>query len=1278
MNQQFNNLRDCEDRLELQAFVQDSNIEELVKIVCSNICNTDGLKILDDILQALSYSETCQIKRLKLIESILKLLGKAKVSTGRVDAIINRINLDIPKYTKQHLVKLVDFCIASICNDDDEIRSWKDLLPVLLEALENEKYITHIDAEVSGSEYKSSIIKTICDYHWNVDLLPSLAKMFGEMTLEKTDHRKVLKALCRALFNLPLDQVPPFVYQALKLCKVRDNQYILDSLCKYFESCYSKAVLIEDKDSIEDIDLVSTKKVRDIESTVLYHVYQAAQLNHENMKDFIRYLKCVSHASEYTLQPFVFAVLLSVSSLHEDQTFEILRLAIINSSLDKERRESNAWLRQLIPSPCNIIDTIRQVISSSNKDRLLVLKGITSLAFTLMSTDQKLKNNVMVVQCVGAEIIREVVKKRHETVAIILQELVDKIVAGGIPTTHYTGCIKFICRELSVIVLDHQIWITTLLERLLFLPTTVATQILYAIFPLIHVSPNIRESLILTLRKALYRKGILKRQMAVIGFLEMLKYSKIHFSSSFRLSQRSNPAMYAISSSSRSTLTQITLECNTQQEKPITECNKILCYEILDILRKTFTYEFEVRLYLYEGFYGSIKKNPGITEVVMDMLLSHLNFYLKIDGDILPPVKFELCTNIHGEEVIIQEPIGELIFAIQKIYIHTLPKKSNIFDKAYNSLESLCTKMAATELEHLNLGRGIDFSEDFPKSQIKLKSLSIAITIYEALMAFRIGECLKNNQESSNKIDDLFKGYSRLVDFTKLQSIKIKKIDGGKTKKDRDANNTTRKHGRLNNIKIPNTIMDLDTIYQSLLLLYSRPSSTQNNVINLHENHNFCRYIFQTCEQLLQRTKSLMTDTSQMQINHYIDMYIEIGGLLYEYFLLTLNDVFEDDEQIALLALQCFKEICSCICISLPSELPRFLNQILRSKKNSVSKDINSQLQELITSLNTYLILSLDKETDNDTRKKIPILLLQILEQFMFKINFEKCKLEKVHKCFNKIVQTKAVGSPIVPAIIQFLLRLEEYTQEYGETLNEICLKLCEKIGSIDGNELTTNGEYQIIRDDTFVQIYNVLNDYIKEKLNNASWLLLRLKAEDTISRAPATIDEVWNNNLREKERNLCKQLSHLTQVLQTIANTSIELGPCIDVTFKNLQCLYHLLGNFTKYFYAKSSNQNAAFQTAKFIQVIQLAGKPLKAAFYNLVTYVEIPLENYMKHSVTRDFRIKNSQLVESLEKMDVSMLTLLSSEDVGNVTRHSPTDESNSTGDDTMTLKKRSRIDD
>lgn len=57
----------------------------------------------------------------------------------------------------------------------------------------------------------------------------------------------------------------------------------------------------------------------------------------------------------------------------------------------------------------------------------------------LMSTDQKIKNNATVVWQMGAEIIKEVIKKRHETVTVVLQELVDKIVAGGIPTNHYTG-----------------------------------------------------------------------------------------------------------------------------------------------------------------------------------------------------------------------------------------------------------------------------------------------------------------------------------------------------------------------------------------------------------------------------------------------------------------------------------------------------------------------------------------------------------------------------------------------------------------------------------------------------------------------------------------------------------------------------------------------------------------------------------------------------------------------------------------------------------------------
>lgn len=106
------------------------------------------------------------------------------------------------------------------------------------------------------------------------------------------------------------------------------------------------------------------------------------------------------------------------------------------------------------------------------------------------------------------------------------------------------------CREFSMIVLDHQVYIIIILERLLFLHSTIAYQVLYAILPLVHISSNIRENLFLTLRKALYRKGVLKRQIAVSGFLEMLKYTKMQPRDSFRFNQSCNSSRCTISSGS--------------------------------------------------------------------------------------------------------------------------------------------------------------------------------------------------------------------------------------------------------------------------------------------------------------------------------------------------------------------------------------------------------------------------------------------------------------------------------------------------------------------------------------------------------------------------------------------------------------------------------------------------------------------------------------------------------------------------------------------------------
>lgn len=46
------------------------------------------------------------------------------------------------------------------------------------------------------------------------------------------------------------------------------------------------------------------------------------------------------------------------------QIFEILRLAIVHNSLEKEKRQNSAWLRQLLPTPSDITKVIQQAIGS--------------------------------------------------------------------------------------------------------------------------------------------------------------------------------------------------------------------------------------------------------------------------------------------------------------------------------------------------------------------------------------------------------------------------------------------------------------------------------------------------------------------------------------------------------------------------------------------------------------------------------------------------------------------------------------------------------------------------------------------------------------------------------------------------------------------------------------------------------------------------------------------------------------------------------------------------
>ncbi|XP_018402667.1 PREDICTED: Fanconi anemia group I protein [Cyphomyrmex costatus] len=1262
MSKKLNNLISQKNQAQLQEFVREASTEELTKIISNEICNADISKILDEVLQVCSESESLYAKRVKLVESALKALGKAKVTINHANEIVNRIVLDFPKYPKLHLIKLVDFCLTSIRNNDDEFRSWKDLLPVLLEVLEEKKYITYMNGEVTGSKYK-------------------------DISLEKEDHAMVITVFCTKLQDISLDEIPPFVYQSLRLCTNQDNKYLLEALRKYFTLRFSQT---NSTDTFESIDVVNPKEVRDVESTVLYHISQSAELNHQHIRDYIKYFKSISNIPEAVLEPFMLSVLLTVASIDENQIFEMLR-AIINkrNEIDSKQKHS-AWLRKLIPDSCSIMNVIGNVIEASNKDRHLVLKGLVDLAFVLMAVENKTKTDIHPLWRIGTKILQKIMRKHHETVATIFQMLIDKIIASRSSISQYTDCLAYMCRKLTVLVLDHQESIIMLFDQISSIPGEIAIFIVSAIFPLVQVSVSIREHLVLTLRQALYRKGTFNRQMAVSGILEMLRNLKIHSLSGLAMSSSQYANSSSTGTSSTSILTQVTLERGTQARGPTSRYNRTLCYDVLGILKRCFTHECEVRLHLYNGLYEAVLKNIEITEYVLEMLLPHFKTFFETDENVVVPVKLELCTAVQGDQIILQEPLAELVLVLQKIYIKSALIKSSFVNELAIILESLCRRMPRLEVEHLSLDDKLDLSNSSIKSQEKLQSVLLAIKIYEALISFRISAWSVNCTDTAQNIKNLFKGYTRLVEFTK-HIPKVKKGEGKNKRTQNDPNNTSvKKAGRPGIIKLPPSIIDLFIVHKSLSLFYlkSIPWASKDQVIVLIDNHDFYHYILQTLLQILQNIKLLTEYNLRKHKEQYMKTYFEIGKLLYYHVVLDLNKILDTDEQGTILALECFKELCYLICTYFSSALSQFLNVIIPNESTQ-TENLNLQLENIIAAVCTsFRTFFSKKEEHEENSKQILSILLDIIYQLMQQINFYETNSDEVFESMMKFTQLEDMNPQVSLTIFQILLLIEERHKEYGELLIDISVALCEKIGTVDQTEVLENKKFKIIHEETADKLYNLINNSIKEKLDNISWLLVRLKAEQNVVCPPGTDLEEYQEKVRTQERSLCRQLSHIIQILYIIANVAVKPGLSTDIMFKNLQVVYNLLSNLTKYFYGKSSKQNAAFQSVKFIQVIQSAGKSLKSVFYNLITYIEehqnakksktdsliqrnkilketrviprviceieqfhkeilsldkktgIPLEIYIKHSITRDFRIKSTQLIEALDRLNISML--------------------------------------
>lgn len=77
----------------------------------------------------------------------------------------------VQKYRSKQFTNKCLYCWWKSC-------SWKDLLPKILSVLVTNDLLNHSGVEMSGSEYKSEIIRTLVMMQWHPSVVTSLASMF--------------------------------------------------------------------------------------------------------------------------------------------------------------------------------------------------------------------------------------------------------------------------------------------------------------------------------------------------------------------------------------------------------------------------------------------------------------------------------------------------------------------------------------------------------------------------------------------------------------------------------------------------------------------------------------------------------------------------------------------------------------------------------------------------------------------------------------------------------------------------------------------------------------------------------------------------------------------------------------------------------------------------------------------------------------------------------------------------------------------------------------------
>ncbi|XP_039786165.1 Fanconi anemia group I protein homolog isoform X2 [Panicum virgatum] len=361
------------------------------------------------------------------------------------------------------------------------------------------------------------------------------------------------------------------------------------------------------------------------------------------------------------LSGFAVAVLLSVARVRRfnEGAVGVLRDAAAVSRRDYRMSRRCKWLpdcmeEELARGTQCVEKGLLKAVDESIAGREHVLPSIVQVGFLLLEVldgdrteEAGLGEGAMGTEEIGITMLSSLFEIHEMARTEIIEQCKFRILSAkpqqSAPVLRLLGCL---IRGHPFPILEYIAHLKELLDYFSFMNDKISTGLISCILPLTKFSRDLKDYIILVVRKAMFKKEDMVRIAATNAIVELI----------IAESRRNEANSFEDSSSQPS---------SSQQPETRLEFGRGLFQELSGLLRRCLSQQTSVKEVLYEGLIRIATSDPAIAGNVLDFLWPHfLNYYTE-DGEC--PLKISLCFKLENAKLCLVEPLDSLLSCISRI-----------------------------------------------------------------------------------------------------------------------------------------------------------------------------------------------------------------------------------------------------------------------------------------------------------------------------------------------------------------------------------------------------------------------------------------------------------------------------------------------------------------------------------------------------------------------------------------------------------------------------------